>query len=215
LEAQLVRKQRFQHLLPLPATPANAEASRLKEEELASKYSTKRLRDFTSQHEYYWLSLDQILPRPSPFRQRLDLDWKRVDGLKLFASSSMQAFMWRSTHGKLYGQSDLFQFKYVIDPNCNFCGHQKQNIGHVFTSCPCIQGLFANFARHYKLQNPLTNAEMEVSMDTNLDRKKITLKQLKILPRYVYSCVHAKAMPRWEEILHQIDQAYVLIRNSR
>jgi hypothetical protein len=122
----------------------------------------------------------------------------------------MQAFMWRSTHGKLYGQSDLFRFKYVTDPDCNFCGHQKQNIVRVFTSCPCIQGLFAIFARHYKLQNPLTYAEMEVGMDTNLDQKKITLKRLNILRRYVYSCVHAKVMPRWEEVLHQIDQAYVL-----
>jgi hypothetical protein len=73
--------------------------------------------------------------------------------------------MWRSTHGKLYGQSDLFRFKYVIDPNCNFCGHQKQNIVHIFTSCPSIQGLFANFGRHYKLQDPLSNAEMEVGVD--------------------------------------------------
>jgi hypothetical protein len=98
----------------------------------------------------------------------------------------------------------------VIDSNCNFCWHQKQNIVHVFTSCPCIQGLFANFARHYKLQNPLTYAEMEVGMDTNLDQKKITLKRLNILRRYVYSCVHEKTMPRWEEVLHQIDQAYIL-----
>jgi hypothetical protein len=101
-------------------------------------------------------------------------------------------------------------FKYVMDPDCNFCGQKKQNIVQVFTSCPCIQGLFANFGRHYKLQYPLTNAEMEVGMDTNLDQRKITLKHLNLLRRYVYSCVHAKAMPRWEEILHQIDQAYVL-----
>jgi hypothetical protein len=174
LDAHLVQKQRFQHLLPLPATPTNADPWRLKEEELASKYGTKRPRDFTSQREYYWLSLDQILPRPSPFRQRLDLDWKGVDGLKLFSSSSMQAFMWRSTHGKLYGQSDLFRFKYVIDPD--FCVHQKQNIVDLFTNCPCIQGLFANFGRHYKLQDPLTNAEMEVGVDTNLDQKKIMIK---------------------------------------
>jgi hypothetical protein len=37
---------------------------------------------------------------------------------------------------------------------------------------------------------------------TGLDRKKITLKRLNILHRYMYSCVHAKAMPRWEEVLH-------------
>jgi hypothetical protein len=40
--------------------------------------------------------------------------------------------------------------------------------------------------------------------------KKIMLKGLNILRRYVYRCVHAKAMPRWEEVLHQIDPAYVL-----
>jgi hypothetical protein len=122
----------------------------------------------------------------------------------------MQAFMWRSTHGKLCGQSDLFWFKYVIDPNCNFCGHQKQKIVHIFTSCPCIQGLFANFGRHYKLQYPRAYAEIEVGMDTNLDQKKIMLKRLNILRRYVYGCARAKAMPRWEEVLYQIDQAYVL-----
>jgi hypothetical protein len=146
----------------------------------------KHLKDFTSQREYYWLSVDQILPKPGPFRQRLDLDldWKRVDNLKLFASSSMQAFMWRSTHGKLYGQSELFRFNYVMEPDCHFCGHQKQNIVHVFTK--------------------------EVGMDTDKDRKKILLKRLNILRKYIYSCIHAKAMPKWEEVLYQIDQAYVL-----
>jgi hypothetical protein len=58
--------------------------------------------------------------------------------------------------------------------------------------------------------NKEAHAEMEVGMDTNLDQKKITLKRLNILRRYVYSFVHAKAMPRREEVLHHIDQAYVL-----
>jgi hypothetical protein len=31
--------------------------------------------------------------------------------------------------------------------------------------------LVCNFARHYKLQNQLTNAEIEVAMDMNLDQK--------------------------------------------
>jgi hypothetical protein len=167
----------------------------------------KHLKDFTSQREYYWLSVDQILPKPGPFRQRLDLDldWKRVDNLKLFASSSMQAFMWRSTHGKLYGQSELFRFNYVMEPDCHFCGHQKQNIVHVFTKCPRIQGPFANFRRHYNLEDPLTPVEMEVGMDTDKDRKKILLKRLNILRKYIYSCIHAKAMPKGEEVLYQID----------
>jgi hypothetical protein len=107
LEALLLKKRRFQHLLALPAIWANADAWLVW---LASKFCLEHLRDFTNQRKHYWLSPDLILPMQSPFRQRLDLDKKRVDCLKLFASSSMQAFTWHSTHAKLYGQSDLFRF---------------------------------------------------------------------------------------------------------
>jgi hypothetical protein len=42
-----------------------------------------------------------------PFRVGYDIDWTWVDSQKLFTESYMQAFLWRSTHGKLYGRSNL------------------------------------------------------------------------------------------------------------
>jgi hypothetical protein len=114
IEAHTVRKAIFKHLLPIPWTPANYTTREHKEEKLNLKYGAKRLKDFTLQKDFYWLSVDQILPRPQPFRTRLHeehgVDWHAVHKLKLYSNSKMQAFFWRSTHGKLFGCSDMFKF---------------------------------------------------------------------------------------------------------
>jgi hypothetical protein len=158
--------------------------------------------------------VDQILPRPNPFRQRLTekygTNWAKVDYMKIFTSSSMQAFQWRSTHNKLYGRSDLLRFDYVLDPKCHFCGDLKQNIEHVYLHCPRIQGLFANFHRQYKINPELSEVEMLAGADSDNSRTKVTLKRLGILRKYIYGCIYSGAMPKWEDVLTCIDKAYVI-----
>jgi hypothetical protein len=211
-----VRKARFKHLLPIPWNSQNAEIWKQKETKLAAKYGARRLIDFNSQRELYWLSVDQILPRPHPFRNRIDaeatagMDWEIVDSLKLFSISSMQAFNWRSTHGKLYAKSDLFRFNYVIDAMCDFCNHPKQNISHIYTKCPPIQYLFDCFNHEYKVSPALSDTEKEIGVDTNHPRTKLLLKRLSICRKYLYDCIHAGCHPKWDEVLNRIDQVYVL-----
>jgi hypothetical protein len=148
--AQVLRNDRFNDINPLKQNAANGEKWSVKLVELKDKYGSVQLKDMT-QRAMYWLSVDQILPRPSPFRDRLsinhEVDWKWVDTQKLFMESSMMAFQWRSSHGKLFGRSDLYKFNYVADQICDLCGAEKQNIEHIYLQCPRIQSLFKNFER--------------------------------------------------------------------
>jgi hypothetical protein len=177
------------------------------------KYGSVQLKDMT-QRAMYWVSVDQILPRPSPFRDRLsinhDVDWKWVDTQKLFMESSMMAFQWRSSHGKLFGRSNLYKFNYVADQICDLCGAEKQNIEHIYLQCPRIQSLFKNFERHLLLTVPLSEPEKLIGLDKISARTKLVNKKLGVLRKCVYDAIHAQVTPRWEQVLKQIDHIYVL-----
>jgi hypothetical protein len=86
----------------------------------------------------------------------------------------------------------------------------KQNIHHVYTECPRIQSLFANFHRHYKIEPPLSHLKMLAGVDSSSLRTKVTLKRLGILRKYIYDCTHAQVNPRWDEVLICIDKTYVI-----
>jgi hypothetical protein len=92
----------------------------------------------------------------------------------------------------------------------SFSGALKQNIEHVYTICPRIQSLFANLEKHYKIEPSLTAVEMWSGADSAMDRKKITLKRLGILRKYVYNCIHSGAMPRWDNVVECIEKTYVI-----
>jgi hypothetical protein len=183
VEAHARRKNRFKHLLPVPRKENSLERGN-KENLLQEKYWSKRLTDLKEQNDYYWLLIDQILPRPQPFRDRMEkefsIDWSSIGKLKLFKNRQMQAFIWRSTHGKLYARSNLLRFQYVQDTTCNWCRNPKQSISHVNLFCPPIQSLFTKFEHHYRLHAPLTDSEKEVGFDTNVLRDKLLLKRLNI-----------------------------------
>jgi hypothetical protein len=74
-------------------------------EQLKFKYGNKSLLDQKTQRGIYWLSIDQIIPPPLIFRDNLtckfNMEWEKVDRIKIFSDSKMQAFQLRSTHGKL------------------------------------------------------------------------------------------------------------------
>jgi hypothetical protein len=110
------------------------------------KYGTKQIR-YLDQRQMYWLSVDQFLLRPSPFRVRYDINWTWVDSQKLFTESYMQAFQWRRTHGKLYGCSDLYRFGYTQDQTCDNCNHPRQTTKHLFLQCPPVLSLIHKFRK--------------------------------------------------------------------
>jgi hypothetical protein len=77
--------------------------------EIRETYCNKGVLDILSQRQLYWLNLAYVVPKSHPFRFKYDIDWKKVDRIKISNYSKQQAFGWRSTHGKLYGNKDLFR----------------------------------------------------------------------------------------------------------
>jgi hypothetical protein len=134
----------------------------------------------------YWLSVDQILPRPSPFRVRYSIDWTWVDSQKLFTESYMQAFLWRSTHGKLYGRSDLYRFGYTQDETCDNCNHPRQTTEHLFLQCPPVLSLITQFEEHLGFcVNPRTPKSKDKSrQNPNFHRQPVlaTFTSMTVLP---------------------------------
>jgi hypothetical protein len=128
-------------------------------ESLKTKYGEKALLDLKSQRALYWLSIDQIIPPPLKFRCDLeaehDLNWHDIDKTKLFNDSRMQAFLWRSTHGKLNARKDLMRFNYIQDQCCTQCESPIQSVKHVFLDCVRNRRLFANFEAHIQLTEKL------------------------------------------------------------
>jgi hypothetical protein len=46
-------------------------------------------------------------------------------------------------------------------------------------------------------------------MDTSVPRHKATLKKLGILTKLIYSCNHEGRVPRWDNMLADVDRQYV------
>jgi exonuclease III len=212
-EADKIRKNRFKKLNCILDWHGTARGHE-RRESLKSKYAERTLTSLKTQRAVYWLYIDQILPPPMRFRADLDfeyeLDWLKIDGTKLFSDSKMQAFQWRSTHGKLYARKDLQRFNYIQDQNCTQCHAPIQNIKHVYIDCPRNAMLFANFERHYKLQTGLTDCEKLIGVDTNVSRTSLQLKKLNILRKCMYDAVHAEVILRWEHVLKSVDNLYII-----
>jgi hypothetical protein len=79
--------------------------------EIRETYCNKGVLDISSQRQLYWLNIAYVVPKSHPFRCKYDIDWKKVDRIKISNYSKQQAFGWRSTHGKLYGNKDFFRFR--------------------------------------------------------------------------------------------------------
>jgi hypothetical protein len=158
----------------------------------------------------YWLSVDQILPQPSPFRVRYDIDWTWVDSQKLFTESYMQAFQWRSTHGKLYGRSNLYRFWYTQDQTCDNCNHPRQTTKHLFLQCPPVLSLITQFEEHLGLSVNLTETEKRIGLDNNSDQSHIINKKINVVRKCIHDAAHARVIPRWEQVVKNIDRLYVL-----
>jgi hypothetical protein len=121
----------------------------------------------------------------------------------------MESFQWCSAHGKLYARRDLVRFGYTQEANCTYCYEPQQTIEHLYTECSRTQILFKNFEKHYKLDTELSWCEKMIGIDTNVPRKKVTHKKLGILRKLIYSCNHDGRVPRWEDMLADVDRQYV------
>jgi hypothetical protein len=88
---------------------------------------------FTAQcKSIIWLNLAYVVPKCHPFRCKYDIDWKKVDRIKISNYSKQQAFGWRSTHGKLYGNKDFFRFRVKQSGKCGYCDNPRQSVEHLY-----------------------------------------------------------------------------------
>jgi hypothetical protein len=55
----------------------------------------------------------------------------------------------------------------------------------------------------------LTWCEKMIEMDTSVTRHKATHKRLGILRKIIYSCNHKGRVPRWDNLLADVDRQYV------
>ena len=85
------------------------------------------------------------------FARLYSYDWKKVDRIKISNYSKQQAFGWRSTHGKLYGNKEFFRFGIKQSGKCGDCDDPRQSVEHLYTECSYSQRLFARFERKFKL----------------------------------------------------------------
>jgi hypothetical protein len=98
---------------------------------------------------------------------------------------------------------------YIQDANCIYCYKPQQTIEHLYTECGRIQILFKNFKKHYKLDTELTWCKKMIGMDTSMPRHKATHKRLGNLRKLIYSCNHEGKVPRWDNLLADVDRQYV------
>ena len=161
----------------------------------------------------YWLNINNIIPPSHPFRSKIEteyglIDWSRMDKLKVSTYSRMQAFYWRSTHGKLFANKHFHAMGIKQSAKCSYCEEESQSLGHLFLKCSRIQQLFACFERQFKLDKKLSDLEKMIGVDPTISRPKLILKKLSILRRMIYQCNHKDEKPRWGQFMELIEKIY-------
>jgi hypothetical protein len=104
-------------------------------EEIREAYCNQGVLDISSQRQLYWLNIAFVIPKSTPFPCKYDLDWKKVDQVKISNYSKQQAFGWRSTHGKLHGNKDFFRFGLKQSEKCGYCDDPTKSVEHLYTEC--------------------------------------------------------------------------------
>ena len=163
----------------------------------------------------YWLHIAQIITPSQPFRSKMDvllgpLDWKEIDKAKVSIYSKQEAFMWRSSHGKLYANKDFVRMHIKSSAKCTYCEEEQQSTIHLYLECPRIQQLFACFEKQYKLEVKLSKAEKLIGIDPAVKRSKVVHKKLSILRREIYLHNHRDECLRWGQFLDFVDRVYTI-----
>jgi hypothetical protein len=65
-------------------------------------------------------------------------------------------------------------------------------------------------SKNTKLNTELTWCEKMIGMDTSMPQHKATHKRLGILRKLIYSCNHEGRVPRWDDLLADVDRQYVM-----
>ena len=163
----------------------------------------------------YWLKIKHIVPPPHPFRNKIEAKygivvWSQIDKQKVSTFSKVQAFQWRSTHGKLYANKNFHAMGIKESPRCMFCEEESQSLTHLFLECSFIKKLYACFERQYNLEEKLTDLEKIIGVDPSRCRSKLISKKLAILRRMIYQNNHRDEKPRWGQFIDLVDRIYTI-----
>ena len=189
----------------IPGSSARAQETMLEERH------NDHITTYKKQKQRYWLAVDQVITPVLNFRQQFDnMDWEKVDKEKIFTHSKYRAFMWKSSHGKLYGNKDFVRFGLKDDEKCELCNEPRQTFVHLMTECSKTQCLFANLEVHLKLEDKWTDKEKLIGMDPEKKRSKGQLKKLNILRKVIYDCNREEVTPKWEKYLTNAETIYTM-----
>jgi hypothetical protein len=171
-DALELRATRFKDVNPLPTTAENAYAWKDKISALKLKYITKQLR-YLYQRQMYWLSMDQILPQPSPFRVPTTLT-----GPGWTSRNSSRRATCRPSFGGAHTASSM------AAATCTVLGTIKMK--HVTTAIIqdrqqsiCFYS-FTQFEEHLGLYVNLTDTEKRIGLDINSDLSHIINKKINV-----------------------------------
>jgi hypothetical protein len=178
--------------------------------EIRETYCNKRVLDINSQRQLLWLNIAYVVPKSHPFRCKYDIDWKKVDRIKISNYSKQQAFGWRSTHGKLYGNKDFLRSGVKQSGKCGYCDDPRQSVEHLYTGCSYSQRLFACFECKFKLSEKLSELEKLIGIDPLIERSLIMIKRLNILRKQLYDFNRHDIKLRWEMFLNRVDEIYII-----
>jgi hypothetical protein len=140
-----------------------------------------------------------MLSKSHPFQCKYDIDWKKVDQIKITNYSKQQAFGWRSTHRKLYGNKTFFRFGVKQSGKCGYCDDPRQSVEHLYTECKYSLHLFACFESKFKLNEKLSELEKLIGIDPLIERSLIMIKRLNILTK---QSIHQDIKLRWEMFIN-------------
>ena len=129
--------------------------------------------------------------------------------MRISTYSRMQAFLWRSSHGKLFANKHFHAMGIKEEAKCTYCNEDSQSLKHLYIDCHHTKSLFANFERQYKVAEPLTDLEKLIGVDPSRKRTKLFTKRINILRRLIYQFNHRDEKPRWGNYLDLVERVYV------
>ena len=210
IRERLFNKTTSRQKWPRRLVPGSAIDKRHNENQIT--YSEKLPNSFIKQRQIYDLFMSQLVPPLNPFRSKVEanlgiiVDWSTIDKAKLFISTKLESFAWRSTHGLVYTNKNYKRFGVKEEEKCQ-CG-EVQTLEHLMIDCQRSKQLFANFQVQYKLQEELTETEKLMGIDPTKTRTKAVLKKLAILRNAIIMSNYRDEILRWEKVLHEIDRVY-------
>ena len=97
---------------------------------LESKETTTDISSLRNLRNIYWSRIDNIIAPMHPYRNKMeakygDIDWSKIDKVKISNYSRMQSYIWRSTHGELFTNKHFHAMGIKQESRCELCNDEE------------------------------------------------------------------------------------------